>query len=398
MYIKDLSVTDVNNYLKKVVDNDFILSNLSVKGEISNFKLHTSGHLYFSLKDENSKVNCVMFRSDAFKLDFKMENGMKVIVKARLSLYVKDGSYQLYCKEIKKDGIGDLFVEYEKLKKKLFEGGFFDEEHKKAIPKFPSRVGVITSETGAAIQDIIKVIRRRNNFVDIILYPSLVQGSDAPNNLLKGLKYFNKEKNVDVIIIGRGGGSIEELWAFNSEELAMEIYRSKIPVISAVGHEVDFTICDFISDLRAATPSAAAEIAVPNLKEHKKTLEYYENILRKKMDSIVNEEKHKLNISNKILMLNSPTKVIAHEYEKIMKINEILDKSIIGKIEISKERIQNLNALLKAYNPTNILEKGYSIVQGKNGVIKSVDEVNIEDSLNVKLRDGNLTVVVKKKS
>lgn len=396
MYIKDLSVTEVNNYLKKIVDNDFILNNLSVKGEISNFKLHSSGHMYFSLKDENSKINCVMFRSDAVGLNFIPENGMKVTLKARLSLYVKDGSYQLYCKAIEQDGIGNLFVEYEKLKNKLLNMGLFNEENKKTIPKFPTRIGVITSETGAALQDIIKVIRRRNILVDIVLYPSLVQGQEAPKNLIQGLKYFNKEKNVDVIIIGRGGGSIEELWAFNNEDLAYEVYKSKIPVISGVGHEVDFTICDFVSDLRAATPSAAAEIVSPSLEEHKRNLIHYEEALNRNINSIFSSEARRLDRALKALELNSPSKILAHELEKVSNYEEQLDRLIFNNMDKNKVRIQNLNSLLKAYNPTNVLEKGYSIVQDlKDNVIKSVNEVNIEDTLKIKLKDGKIHVSVK---
>lgn len=398
MYIKSLSVTEVNNYLKKITDSDFILNNLSVKGEISNFKLHSSGHLYFSLKDENSKINCVMFRSDAVNLNFIPENGMKVTIKARLSIYVKDGSYQLYCRNIEQDGLGSLFVQYEKLKEKLQKLGLFNEENKKAIPKYVNRIGVITSETGAAIQDIIKVIRRRNSLVDIVLYPSLVQGEEAVPNLIRGLKYFNEKNSVDVIIIGRGGGSIEELWAFNNEELAYAIFNSKIPVISAVGHEVDFTICDFVSDMRAATPSAAAEIVAANLEELEKNLEFYNQALNNSIQRLFHSHKNKLELMLKSLEFNSPSKLIAHEYERIDNLKDNLKKLVINKLDKNKVKLQNFNALLKAYNPLNVLDKGYSIVQNEKGmIIKTINDVEMDEELQINVKDGKINVYVKSK-
>lgn len=398
MYIKSLSVTEINNYLKKIVDSDFILNNLSVKGEISNFKLHSSGHLYFSLKDENSKVNCVMFKSDAVNLNFIPENGMKVTIKARLSVYVKDGSYQLYCRSIERDGLGNLFVQYEKLKEKLLMLGLFDEENKKAIPKYANRIGVITSETGAAIQDIIKVIRRRNSLVDIVLYPSFVQGEEAVANLIKGLKYFNEKNSVDVIIIGRGGGSIEELWAFNNEELAYAIFNSKIPVVSAVGHEVDFTICDFVSDMRAATPSAAAEIVAANLEELEKNLDFYNQALNNSIQRLFHSHQNRLELMLKSLEFNSPSKLIAHEYERIDNLNNSLKKLVINKLDKNKLKLQNFNGLLKAYNPMNVLDKGYSIVQNQQGsIIKTINDVELDEELQINVKDGKINVYVKSK-
>lgn len=265
MKLKTLSVGEVNNYVKKLVENDFILKNLNVKGEISNLKFHSSGHIYFSLKDENSKVNCIMFKNNAVNLDFRLEEGMKVEIKARLGVYHKEGTYQLYCENIKKAGIGELFEEFHKLKKELSEEGIFDEKYKRALPKFPKRIGIITARTGAAVRDIINVIQRRNKSLDIILYPAKVQGENAADSIIEGIRYFNNEKSVDVIILGRGGGSIEELWTFNNRDLAYEIFNSRIPTVSAVGHEVDFTISDFVSDMRAPTPSAAGELVSPSL-------------------------------------------------------------------------------------------------------------------------------------
>ena len=262
MKIKTLSVSEVNNYFKRIVDNDFILNNLSVKGEISNLKYHSSGHIYFSLKDKSGKINCVMFKNRAETLNFILEEGMSVITRARASVYTPSGSFQLYCDEIEEEGLGQLYINFERLKEKLDKEGYFSEENKKPIPTMPGRIGIVTSATGAAVRDIINVTRRRNRLVDIVIYPAQVQGIGAYKDVIKGIKYFNKNKSVDVIIIGRGGGSIEDLWNFNEEELAMEIFKSKIPIISAVGHEVDFTISDFVADVRAATPSQGAEIAV----------------------------------------------------------------------------------------------------------------------------------------
>ena len=262
MKLKTLTVTELNNYIKRTLDNDFILNNLLVKGEISNLKYHSSGHIYFSLKDTSSKINCVMFKSNALELDFKLKRyGSSGI--CRCSLYPGLGSMQLYINKLQKEGLGELHIKFEKLKNKLAKEGYFSEENKKAIPIMPKKIGIVTSETGAVIRDIINVTRRRNSLVDIVLYPALVQGEGAYKTIISGIEYFNKNKNVDVIIIGRGGGSIEDLWNFNEEELAKTIFKSKIPIISAVGHEVDFTISDFVSDVRASTPSQAAEIAVP---------------------------------------------------------------------------------------------------------------------------------------
>ncbi|MGL5766077.1 MAG: exodeoxyribonuclease VII large subunit, partial [Sarcina sp.] len=301
MKLKTLTVTDVNNYLKRIIDNDFVMNNLSVKGEVSNLKFHSSGHIYFSLKDGESKINCVMFKSDAVNLNFSLDNGMEVRVRARLSIYNKEGSYQLYCREISSLGIGELFEKFEVMKKKLETEGIFEKAYKRKISKFPKRIGVITSATGAAIRDIIQVIRRRNKMVDIVIYPAKVQGILAEETLIDGIRYFNEAKNIDTIIIGRGGGSIEELWAFNNEELAYEIFNSKIPVISAVGHETDFTICDFVSDLRAPTPSAAAELSVPIIKDEIEKIKGLEALLKKDVIRIVEKANLNLNHMKKIL-------------------------------------------------------------------------------------------------
>ena len=301
MKIKTLTVSEVNNYLKRIIDNDFILNNLSVKGEISNLKYHSSGHIYFSLKDEGGKINCVMFRSKAIMLNLTLEEGMGVVIGGRASIYPQNGSIQLYCDTIEQEGRGELYIKFERLKEKLSKEGYFDEELKKEVPKFPSRVGIVTSPTGAAIRDIINVSRRRNRLVDLVLYPAKVQGIGAYKEVIDGIKYFNRTKSVDVIIIGRGGGSIEELWNFNEEELAKAIFKSKIPIISAVGHEVDFTISDFVSDVRAATPSQGAEIAIPLQSDIEDAIEYMNNRMGSIIANKLQLEKNKVDSLSRIL-------------------------------------------------------------------------------------------------
>lgn len=388
MKIKTLKVTEVNSYIKRIFDNDFILNNLSVEGEISNLKYHTSGHIYFSLKDEASKINCVMFKNDASKVDFNLKDGLNVIVKCRLSTYVKDGSYQLYIREITENGVGDLYVEFEKLKSRLREEGLFSEINKKRIPKYVERVGIITSSTGAAIKDIINVIKRRNDSVNIVLYPALVQGKEAPKSLIKGIKYFNSNENIDVIIIGRGGGSIEELWAFNDEDLAREIYKSRVPVISAVGHEVDFTICDFVSDIRAATPSAAAEIITVDKQNIIEDINNIKSRLDKLISNRINMEKNNLNNIKKILSMNSPINLLVNSYKDIDTLKSRLNKTIELKINKEKEILIRYNSLLQANNPIKILDRGFTVLKDEEGnTINS--KVNLVDGLyEIILKDG----------
>lgn len=391
MRIKTLSVSEVNNYIKKILDNDFILNNLSVKGEISNLKYHTSGHIYFSLKDSNGKINCVMFKGKAYELDFKLEEGMEVIISASCSIYAMNGSLQLYCNDIRKEGLGELHIKFEKLKAKLLKEGYFDEEYKKPIPAMPMRIGVVTSETGAVIKDIINVTRTRSSLVDIVLYPAQVQGPLAYKSLIKGIKYFNSKKNVDLIIIGRGGGSIEELWNFNEEELAIEIFKSKLPIISAVGHEVDFTIADFVADLRASTPSQAAEIAVPVESEIFQRINQSKIRMEELIKNRVIQEKNKLDSLSKILKLNSPLNKIVNSYLEVDGLNARLARVMANKIENEKQKILSLNDILQAYNPMNVLSKGYAIVQDNNkNVIFEKEKLNKEIEINIILKDGSV--------
>lgn len=388
MKIKTLTVSEVNNYLKRIIDNDFILNNLSVKGEISNLKYHSSGHIYFSLKDEGGKINCVMFRSKAIMLKLTLEEGMGVVIGGRASIYPQNGSIQLYCDTIEQEGRGELYIKFERLKEKLSKEGYFDEELKKEIPKLPSRVGIVTSPTGAAIRDIINVSKRRNSLVDLVLYPAKVQGIGAYMEVIEGIKYFNRTKSVDVIIIGRGGGSIEELWNFNEEELAKAIFKSKIPIISAVGHEVDFTISDFVSDVRAATPSQGAVIAVPLQSDIEETIEYINNRMGSIIANKLQLEKNKVDSLSRILKLNSPMSRIVNNYMIIEKLKERLNSNIVNKINIEKEKLSGLNNLLMAQNPCNLLNKGYAIIEDESGVINTVKRMSEEKEINVFLADG----------
>lgn len=390
MDIKTLTVSQVNNYLKRIVDNDFILSNLSVKGEISNLTYHSSGHIYFSIKDDGGKLSCVMFKGKALGLKCKLKEGMSIIIKGRLSIYPATGSVQLYCDEIEEEGIGRLYVEYEKLKSKLNSLGYFSDEHKKEIPKMPERVGVVTSSTGAVFHDIINVSRKRNSFIDIILYPAKVQGDEAYKEIIRGIEYFNYTNSVDVIIIGRGGGSIEELWNFNEEELAMAIYNSKLPIISAVGHEVDFTISDFVSDLRAATPSQAAEFAVPASQDILGSIEYAKSSMDRIITDLLNNERSNLKSLERILNLNSPMARIVNNYEQIGKLKQRLQLNIYNKLNIEKQRLFGLNNILLAHNPTNVLLKGYAIIEDNDGVISSRKQLSVQKEIKIILQDGKI--------
>ena len=400
MKIKTLTVSEVNNYIKKILDNDFILNNLSVRGEISNLKYHSSGHIYFSLKDENSKINCIMFKSKSFDLDIILQEGMSIIVSGRASVYTANGTFQIYCDKIEQEGLGELHIKFEKLKEKLNREGYFNDDIKKPLPKNPCRIGVVTSETGAAIHDIINVIRRRNTKVDIVLYPALVQGEGAYKTLIKGIEYFNKKKNVDVIIIGRGGGSMEELWNFNEEPLAYAILKSEIPIVSAVGHEVDFTISDFVADFRAATPSQAAEIVVPLEEDQYNEISEYKEKLSFIISNKLTEEKQNVKNLEKILSLNSPSNRIVNAYLEIDNLKEKIEKIIEFKIKSNKENIFSLNNILNLHNPLNIIAKGYAIIEDETGkVVKSKAFFKETTEIKISMEDGyvkgNFTAIEK---
>lgn len=390
MEIKVLTVTEVNTYLKRILDNDFILNNLSVKGEISNLTYHYSGHIYFSIKDGSGKLSCVMFKSNAMNLKMKLKEGMSVIIRGRISVYPQSGAVQLYCDEIEEEGLGALYIEYEKLKEKLYKQGYFDDEHKKPIAGITQRIGVVTSATGAVFHDIINVTKKRNSLVDIVLYPAKVQGEGAYKEIIKGIEYFNNKKSVDLIIIGRGGGSIEELWNFNEEELAIAIYNSELPIISAVGHEVDYTIADFVSDLRAATPSQAAEFSVPLESDIRNYIDNCSRSLDKIIDNVIYSEKEKIESYMRILNLNSPITKVVNSYREIEELNKRLQLSMQKKIDIEKQQLIGMNNLLVAHNPINLLQKGYAIIEDNIGVVSTKDRLKDKTDITITLKDGKV--------
>lgn len=391
-----MTVTQVNEYIKMILENDRRLINLYVKGEISNFTNHyKTGHFYFTIKDAGSNLKAVMFKSSASKLKFVPENGMKIIISGRISAYVRDGQYQLYAETMEPDGVGALYIAYEQLKKKLEAEGLFDANRKKALPKIPTRIGIITSPTGAAIRDMINIGARRFPMAKIILYPTLVQGSEAPPQLISGVKYFNRTQSADVIIIGRGGGSLEDLWAFNDEGLARAIADSDIPVISAVGHEIDYTICDFVADRRAPTPSAAAEIALPDMLELKRKIN---NIIAREELFISQKIKaHRQNLSRyaSSRALVNPMNTIDDKRMMTIALTDRLEKSM-NMLDIKKRSALSSGAAkLEALNPLSVISRGYSAVFGNDGVlIKSINQVKTGDLIKFKTSDGNVNASV----
>lgn len=391
MYIKTLSVSALNNYVKKMIDADFILSNLNIKGEISNLKAHSSGHLYFSLKDESSKINCIMFKSYAGSLSFKPKDGDSVVVKGKLSVYEKEGAYQLYCYEMKQEGIGELYVAFQELKNKLEKQGMFDFTHKRPIPKHPRRIGIITSPTGAAVKDIINVSRRRNKGVELLLYPALVQGESASEDIIRGLELLNNIEDIDVIILARGGGSIEELWSFNNEKLAHAVYNSKKPVITGVGHDTDFTIVDFVSDMRAPTPSAAAELAVPSLHELVSRVESFSDLLSVSINNMIRGNHNRIEVLNKTIEMHNPMNYIINQYSFIDNLQNRLTARLNSKLELRKERLGRINAVLDAHNPLKVLNKGYALVEDMRGSIIS-DKESLKNSkeILITVKDGKI--------
>jgi len=396
-----LTVSELNGYIKRIFDSDRTLTAVTVKGEISNFVNHKSGHLYFSLKDTDSQIRAVMFRSSAQRLKFLPENGMKVVLHGSVTVYQRDGSYQLYVNSMEPDGIGALYLAYEQLKERLSGEGLFDDIYKKAIPRFPEKIGVITSPTGAAVRDIINVTGRRYPLAKIYLYPSLVQGDGAVENLICALDYFEKTKLVDVIIIGRGGGSIEDLWAFNSEQLARKIFSMSIPIISAVGHETDFTICDFVSDLRAPTPSAAAELSVPDIRELIMRLDGMSERLSDALMRLAERKREKLNIvisseifKNPLVPINAKRDLLSEKYNEIISnIKKIIEQK---RIDLAL-KTEKLNAL----NPLSVMSRGYAVAEIDGNIIKSVKKIAKGDVLTVKFSDGtveaDVTKITKKK-
>lgn len=394
MEIKPITVQELNKYIKNKIDNDEYLNNVYVKGEISNFKLHYSGHMYFTLKDENSLIKCVMFKSYTPHLQFMPKDGMKVVILGTVSVFERDGQYQVYCKAMKQEGIGDLYEEYQKLKAKLEKEGLFDDSHKKKIPMFPKTIGVLTSSTGAVIRDIINVSTRRNPNVHIRLLPVPVQGQGAAEKIAEGIKKMNEEKLADVLIIGRGGGSLEDLWPFNEEVVARAIYDSDLPIISAVGHETDFTIADFVSDLRAPTPSAAAELAVPNIEDVEYTIKTYQNRYRVALKRRVELMKLRYEKCMTRRVFKEPLQKINERAITLDILVKSIQNSIQTKLHKSKTSAVEIITKLDALSPLKTLARGYNIAEKDGKIITKKQDVNLEDKITLRFIDGNVITKV----
>ena len=388
-----LSVSQVNTYIRSLIDGNRNLSNILISGEISNFTDHyRTGHLYFSLKDSKSVLKAVMFNDSARRLKFMPKDGMKVIVSGKITVYEPSGQYQIIVKSMQPDGVGALHIAYEQLKEKLSKEGLFDKS--RPLPEYPKKIAVITSETGAAVQDIKNILGRRWPIAEINLIPCTVQGEYAEGQLTKAVKQANTIPDVDIIIIGRGGGSIEDLWAFNSEKLARAIYDSKIPVISAVGHETDFTICDFVSDLRAPTPSAAAELAVPDVRDVMGSLLSTDEHIKSRALAVVNEKSQQLDLLSSSRSFKSPNEIWDSKKRDLDVLSKELKQLADGKLKNESHNLSETYAKLEALNPLNILLRGYSAVTKDDKFISSVANVSVGDKITIKMSDGSVSADV----
>ena len=394
-----LTVRQLNLYVRSLIEGDARLSNVLVSGELSNFKNHyASGHLYFTLKDREASIRCVMFRSFAERIKFKPLDGLKVVLRGRVSIYEKDGQYQFYAEEMLPEGVGDIALGFEQVKAKLEAEGLFDQSTKRPLPKFPKRIAVVTSDTGAAVKDIMNILSRRWSLAEIVLCSVAVQGEQAVPEMLSALDRLYSLAGIDVIIIGRGGGSAEDLWAFNSEQLARKIYESPVPVISAVGHETDFTICDFVADLRAPTPSAAAELAVPDINEISSKLNRYENSLKSFLENKYQFSFARLEaLLNAFCMKNPTDFIVGRSYERLDRLTDKLSQAANRTLDSADRSFVSLTARLDALSPLKVLSRGYAAVSKDNGTVNSVTQAQKGDILDVSLTDGTLICVVKDK-
>ena len=386
-----LTITQINEYIRSLMDGDRLLMNVAVKGEISNYKVYPSGHHYFTLKDEGGALKCVMFKGSAMKMRFRPENGMQVIALGRITVYPRDGAYQLYCTGMVLDGIGDLYAAFEQLKTKLAAQGLFDPAHKKPLPKYPATIGIVTSSAGAAVHDMIRILRKRYPLTRVLLLPVRVQGVEAPGEIVAAIRYANFHHLADLLIVGRGGGSIEDLWAFNDERVALAIYHSQIPVISAVGHEPDVTISDFVADLRAATPSNAAELAVPDQDMLRQTLDAMREAMVSAMNRRIKAAGQHLRVLSESPTLKSPESYILQRKKTL----EILQNRLISaqnhQINLHTKRFIAMTAKLDAMSPLKVLSRGYAMAQQEDGrMIRSVDDVAAGDTIRVTLENGYL--------
>lgn len=389
-----LSVSELNNYIKSMFDGNRLLNSVHVRGEISNFTNHRSGHFYFSLKDEGGQIKAVMFRSSAARLKFIPENGMKVTVFGSISVFPRDGVYQMYATSMQPDGIGALYLAYEQMKAKLESEGLFDESHKKALPEFPERIGVITSPTGAAVRDIINVLGRRYPLATVYIYPALVQGEGAAQTLIDGIDYFDRSGLVDTVIIGRGGGSIEDLWEFNSEALARRIYAASVPVISAVGHETDFTICDFVSDMRAPTPSAAAEIAVPDIRELSVMIDTLSDRSDRALTRAVEKARSRLMRLTDSRILSDFSTVTDALAQRVTDLYRTATNSYESLLAYKRLAFLTNVGKLEALNPLSVMARGYSVAQKNGRALADISSVNVGDVITVRVKDGRIDATV----
>ena len=395
---KVYSVSEVNQYLKQIFDNIPLLNNICIRGELSNYKVYPSGHHYFTLKDGESAIRCVMFKGSAMKLRFRPESGMKVIAYGRISVYPRDGAYQLYCEGLTADGIGDLYVAFEQLKEKLSAEGLFDHEHKKPLPRYPQRIAIVTSSAGAAVHDMIRILRHRYPIAKVILLPVRVQGTEAPPEIVGAIRYANRYQVADVLITGRGGGSIEDLWAFNDERVARAIYESEIPVISAVGHEPDVTISDFVADVRASTPSNAAEIAVPDMTDLFRHFKEMGNRMAQSQTKTLELAAKRLSALAEKRALTDPTAFIQDRRLQLDNTQQQLSLIAQKQLSAQQQRFATLAASLDALSPLRVLGRGYAVAQCEDGtVLKNVAQIAVGENIRVRLGQGSLHCTVNEK-
>lgn len=395
MITRALSVTEVNHFIKTMLDSNSVLKNLMVEGEISNLKFHSSGHVYFSLKDSQSRIACVMFRNHVQNLKFRPEEGMKITIKGSISVFERTGQYQIYVRGMEPQGVGALYKAFEQLKEKFQTLGWLAPEQKKPLPDFIRRVGIVTSPTGAAIRDMISVIRRRNPQIHIVIYPTLVQGDGAAEGIARGIETFNTLKNVDVIIIGRGGGSMEDLWAFNEEMVGTAVHASEIPVVSAVGHETDFTIADFVADMRAPTPSVAGELVAENLLEWAGALTQLESRMLRAMNRSIEQKRRDLELATAQLLKNNPENQVAELRLYLDTLQDRMQRSLKLELKRQRERVIGLSRRLEALNPKNVLKRGYALAEDTTGkLVRSASQAEAAGTMRLKFHDGEVIVSV----
>ena len=395
MITRALSVTEVNHFIKTMLDGNSVLKNLMVEGEISNLKFHSSGHVYFSLQDSQSRIACVMFRNNVQNLKFRPEEGMKITIKGSISVFERNGQYQIYVRSMEPQGVGALYKAFEQLKTKFQELGWLDAEQKKPLPEYIRRVGIVTSPTGAAVRDMISVIRRRNPQIHIVIYPTLVQGDGAAEGIAQGIETFNRLGSADVIIIGRGGGSMEDLWAFNEAVVGEAIHASQIPIISAVGHETDFTIADFVADLRAPTPSVAGELVAENLLEWAGAVSQLESRLLRAMNRQIEKNREALTQAAARILRSGPENQVADARLYLDALQDRMQRSLRLKIERQRTKVEAAARRLEALNPAGVLGRGYVLAEDRSGrLVRSVSEAAAAGTMKLKFHDGEVIVSV----